>query len=273
MILVLGGTLEGREIAGDIAGMGFKTLLTVVSGYGAGMVSDDPLVEVLVGSLDDTGLQSLIREREVRLVIDATHPYAGLVTSMAWQTAQEMQVPFIRYQRPPVAESTGYPKVYSAVNYEEAAVIAKDLGEIIFLTIGSKNLKPFVEMGRKSGRRIIARVLPEPRVLVECAAIGVASRDLIAVQGPFSTEMNIAMLKEFKAGVLVTKDSGKTGGTDTKLEAAARLGIPVVVVGRPDYHGVPGTSSRSELLEKIKKIKSGGETENENGCYCFGTRQ
>jgi len=255
MILVLGGTLEGREIAGTTAGMGIKTLLSVVSGYGAGLVSDDPLVEVLVGSLDDIGIRSLLRERNVRLVIDATHPYAGMVTTMACQAAQEMQVSFIRYQRPPAAKRNGQNKKYPAVSYEEAADIAKNLGETIFLTIGSKNLKTFVEMGSKYGRRIIARVLPDARVLAECAAIGVVSRDIIAIQGPFSSEMNIAMLKEFKANVLVTKDSGKTGGTDTKLEAAECLGIPVVIVGRPDYQGVPSTNMMSDILEEIKKIR------------------
>lgn len=253
MIMVLGGTLEGREIAGMIAAMGRQSLLTVISEYGAGMVTNDPLVEVLTGSLDLSGLRSLLRERKVRLIIDATHPYAGMITAMAWQAAREMQVPFIRYQRPPVAEQTGYVNVYQTHNYEEAADIAKDLGEIIFLTIGSKNLRPFVEMGKKFGRRIIARVLPEARVLTECTALGMSSRDIIAVQGPFSTEMNMAILREYHVGVLVTKDSGKTGGTDTKLEAAARMGIPVVVVGRPDYQGVPVTDSIPEIVEKIRK--------------------
>lgn len=253
MILVLGGTVEGREIAGMIAGMGRQCLLTVVSAYGAEMVSNDPLMEVLVGRLDESGLKSLLRDRNVRMIIDATHPYAGLITAAAWKAAKEMQVQFIRYHRPAVAGRPGNSNVYPAQNWEEAADIAKDLGETIFLTIGSKNLRPFVEMGKKYGRRIIARVLPEARVLAECAALGVASRDIIAVQGPFSTEMNMAMLQEYRAGVLVTKDSGTTGGTDTKLEAASRLGLPVVAVGRPDYTGVPVTDSIPEILDLIRK--------------------
>ncbi|MDT3699431.1 MAG: precorrin-6A reductase [Thermincola sp.] len=254
MILVLGGTLEGRELAGTIAGMGHRVLLTVVSEYGAEMVPEDAQVEVLVGSLDDPGLRSLLRERQVRLIIDATHPYAGMITALAWQAAREMQVPFIRYQRPSAADSNGQAKIYSANDYEQAAEIAGNMGETIFLTIGSKNLKPFVEVGRKMGRRVIARVLPDARSLAECAAAGVAPRDIIAVQGPFSTELNIVMLKEYRANVLVTKDSGKTGGTDTKLEAAGCLGIPVVVVGRPDYQGVPSTADRSDILELIREI-------------------
>lgn len=253
MILVLGGTVEGREIAGMIAGMSCQCLLSVVSAYGAGMVSTNPLVEVLVGRLDESGLRSLFRDRHIRLVIDATHPYAGQITTAAWKAAREMQVPFIRYHRPAVAGHPGDSNVYMSQSWEEAANIAKDLGEIIFLTIGSKNLRPFVEMGKKYGRRIIARVLPEARVLTECNALGVASKDIIAIQGPFSTEMNMAMLQEYRAGVLVTKDSGTTGGTDTKLEAAARLGLRVVVVGRPDYTGVPVTESIPEIIDLIRK--------------------
>lgn len=254
MILVLGGTLEGREIAAAVAGMGYQTMLTVVSGYGAGMVVQDQLLEVLVGSLDDLGLRTLMRERRIRLVVDATHPYAGIITATAWQAAREMQVPYIRYDRPQAAASTRHSGIYPAKNYEAAADIAKDLGETVFLTIGSKNLRPFMEMGRKCGRRIVARVLPDARVLAECSALGLAPRDIIAVQGPFSIDMNIAMLREYKANVLVTKDSGSTGGTDTKLEAAARLEIPVVVVGRPDSPKVPVTDSIPEILAWIGRM-------------------
>lgn len=254
MILVLGGTLEGREIAAAITGMGYPTLLTVVSGYGAGMVAKDPLLEVRVGSLDEPGLQALVRERGVRLIVDATHPYAGIITATAWQTARAMQVPFIRYDRPQAAAGADGAGIYQAKTYEDAADMARDLGATVFLTIGSKNLRPFIEAGRRYDRRIVARVLPDVKVLAECTSLGLRPMNIVAVQGPFSVEMNIAMLREYKADVLVTKDSGSTGGTDAKLEAAAQMGIPVVVVGRPDTPEGPVTDSIPEILAWISRM-------------------
>lgn len=253
MILILGGTLEGREIAASVAGLGYQVLLTVVSGYGAELVPDGSSVEVLVGRLDASEIAKLVHDRKVKLIIDATHPYAGVISRTAWQVAGEKSVPFIRYERPPVCDQSRE-KVFKVDTYEKAAELAVTMGETIFLTIGSKNLEPFIRAGRMRSKRVVSRVLPDAEVLEQCAALGIAARDIIAIQGPFGLELNLAMLKEYQADVLVTKDSGHTGGTDTKLEAAARTGIPVIMVARPDYRGMPLTASIPDILEKVKAV-------------------
>lgn len=252
MILLLGGTLEGREIAGALAGRGLQVLVTVASDYGAEMLPPDLPVEVLIGRLDAAALDRLLTERKIRLIVDATHPYARVITETAWEVSRNKKIPFIRYQRPPAAEGAGGDRIYRVNSYEEGAELVMGLGERIFLTIGSRNLAPFVKAARQAGRRIVARVLPDARVLEECAAMGMAPQDIIAIQGPFSLEMNLAMLREYGADVLVTKDSGTTGGADKKLEAAAALGIPAVIVARPDYRGIPVTDSIEQILHKVK---------------------
>ncbi|MHB9093979.1 MAG: precorrin-6A reductase [Eubacteriales bacterium] len=256
MILILGGTLEGREIADAVARLGFKALVTVVSGYGAEMIPQNTPVEVLVGRLDSLELEQLIRDRGIQLIVDATHPYAYVITETAWKTAQANCIPYIRYERPPVSNETNDPGVYRVKSYGEAAELSTTLGETVFLTIGSKNLEPFLKAGKVRGSRVVARVLPDAKVLEQCSALGIASRDIIAVQGPFSLEMNLAMLREYGAGVLVTKDSGHTGGTDTKLAAAARLNIPVVIVSRPESGNGPVTDNIPEILDLVKKMIS-----------------
>ncbi len=81
--------------------------------------------------------------------------------------------------------------------------------------------------------RTLARVLPDSRVLEHCEALGIRGKHLIAMQGPFSAELNEAMLRQTGAGWLVTKESGGRGGFAEKLEAAGRCGIRTVVIGRP----------------------------------------
>lgn len=260
MILVLGGTLEGREITGLLAGRGARVLTTVASGYGAEMLSPHIPAEVLVGQLDAGALDRLVTEREVKLIIDATHPYAREITGTAWAVAKRKGIPYIRYERPPADPAVNNDRIYRVIDYNEAAAMAARLGETIFLTIGSRNLAPFIRVGREQAKRIVARVLPDAAVLAECTAMGLAPADIIAVQGPFSEAMNLAMFREYKAAVLVTKDSGKTGGTDTKLAAAASLGLPVVIVARPVYPDLPVLDriadiiSQAQSMNLIKKV-------------------
>ncbi len=255
MILVLGGTLEGREIAGALANEGHNVLITVVSGYGAEMIPPVSPVEVLVKRLDAGELERVIHERRVRMIVDATHPYARAITETAWKAANDMGIPYIRYERPPVLTGTANNLIYRAGDYEKAAELAVGLGDTVFLTIGSKNVLPFIRAARECSKRIVARVLPDPEVLEQCLAAGLAPKEIIAVQGPFSCEMNMAMFREYGADVLVTKDSGLTGGTDTKLEAAMELAIPVVMIERPECRGIPALERIDEVISQASKIK------------------
>ncbi len=237
MILVLGGTVEGRELAVILHEKGYKVLLTVVSGHGAAMVPPGTPIEVLVDKLDDHDLKQLVQDREAKVIVDATHPYASTITDNAQRAAADAGILYIRFERKQAAADIDNPLIHRTASYPEAARVAFGLGNTVFLTIGSKNIGPFVDEGRNSPKRVVARVLPDPVIIQQCLDSGLRAKDIIAVQGPFSEEMNIAMLKEFKAEVLVTKDSGSNGGTNTKLAAAFRLGLPVVLVSRPEIKG------------------------------------
>jgi precorrin-6A/cobalt-precorrin-6A reductase len=257
MILVLGGTLEGREIASLLAKQGHKVLISVVSGYGAKMIPQEDGVEVNVGMLDEGGLEYLIKTKDIRIMVDATHPYAREITETAWETASACDVKYVRYNRPAVKENVKQAKIFMSDNYEEAAKMAFELGENVFLTIGSKNIEPFVKEGQRLSKRLVARVLPEAKVLEQCYDMGLEAKDILAMQGPFSQEMNMAIFNEYKADVLVTKDSGTVGGAETKLKAAAQLGMPVVMIARPENREIPATNSIMEVVKQVEEIISG----------------
>ncbi len=254
MILVLGGTLEGRKIAGVLAAAGFRVMVTVTSGYGAEVMPRDLPVELLVRKLNATDLDRLVRQKNIRLIVDATHPYARVITETAWEVSQKRNIPYIRFQRPSVTEEFQGEAVFRVNSYEEAAKLAVSKGNTVFLTIGSRNLEPFIRVGREGRKRVVARVLPDAGVLQQCAALQIPPADIIAIQGPFSLEMNQAMFREYGAEVLVTKDSGITGGTDTKISAALGLKIPVIIVARPDYGIIPVTDNVEVILENARKF-------------------
>ncbi|MEI3167671.1 MAG: precorrin-6A/cobalt-precorrin-6A reductase [Lachnospiraceae bacterium] len=80
---------------------------------------------------------------------------------------------------------------------------------------------------------MFARVLPDSQVLKKCEDLGLHGAHIIAMQGPFSVELNCALLRTVQAGWLVTKEAGKRGGFAEKIEAARQCGVSVVVIRRP----------------------------------------
>ena len=123
----------------------------------------------------------------------------------------------------------------------------------IFLTTGSKELSAFCRE-KTIRKRLVVRVLPGMESLQECVRNGLEGRQIIAMQGPFSKEMNLAMIRQYQASVLVTKESGKTGGEDTKLAAAGEAQIPSYIILRPDEK--TPVMDMDEVLEQLRRLES-----------------
>lgn len=250
MILVLAGTSDGRDVVKALASGGFDVLACAATRYGASLLEGSGALRISGRRLSGAEIGDMIIENGVKILVDATHPYAEEVSATAVEVCREKEVRYIRYQRP-ASRVQEHPLVIHAKSYPEAAEKAAELGEVIFLTTGSKTLDVFLDAAKKRGRRVVARLLPQPEVLKRCFELGLTPADIAAIQGPFSLELNIALLRHYNASVLVTKDGGALGGTEEKLSAALNLGIPVVVVDRPDpLPGAVGTLE--ELLEKIR---------------------
>mgnify|MGYP000010695144 FL=1 len=116
---------------------------------------------------------------------------------------------------------------------EKAAELLSGTEGNIFLTTGSKELSKFTVIPDYQ-ERLLARVaFPFPSVISSCAELGIEGKHLIGMQGPFSTEINEAMLRQFQCSYLVTKDTGLAGGFPEKMEACQRCGVTPVIIGRP----------------------------------------
>jgi precorrin-6A/cobalt-precorrin-6A reductase len=223
-----------------------------VSEYGREL-ADEPNLSVHTGSLDCAGLAELLQTRQITLVVDASHPYAVNVSQNAQRACQTAEVAYLRYERPRAA-IPDYDRLYVVADAAAAAKAAASLGKTVFLTTGSRTLSIFKNEPALCEHRLIARVLPETSVIKECIELGFMPRDIVAMQGPFSHELNAAMFRQSGADVIVTKNSGMIGGSDSKFTAAMELGLSIVMIDRPVIAYSSVAVSFPEVLTFIKEV-------------------
>ncbi|MGQ9556813.1 MAG: precorrin-6A reductase [Desulfurispora sp.] len=260
MILLLGGTAETHQILAGLLSRALPVIVSTATPLGKKLLeehlpprvlSGGP-VEVRCGRLDASGLVELIQKRGIRLVVDATHPYAGEVSRQALLACRETGITCLRFSRPR-QEPGQYRLVYRVPDYLSAARRAGELGFRIFLTTGSKTVPIFA--GELDPQRLIVRVLPDPQTIAGLLEIGIPARQIIAAQGPFSRELNLAMFRDWRADVVVSKQSGAAGGQEAKLAAARQLDLPVVLIERPPEIGpVQVFEDVAELLRTVQEL-------------------
>lgn len=228
-VLVFAGTTEGYEISRYLQKHQVHTQAFVATEYGSKSLQPDEYLGIQAGRLDAAAMEQVLRNLTPQLVIDATHPYAVEVTENIRMACESTSTPYQRLLRGKYQRQEA--SVYVDSLEEAIAYLDKTEGNI-FLTTGSKELKAFTAL-KDYQNRLYARVLSLPSVISACAALGFEGKHLIGMQGPFSKEINAAMLRQYNCKYLVTKDTGKQGGFLEKYEAALECGCVPVVIGRP----------------------------------------
>ena len=239
-ICIFAGTTEGRRLTEFLAGQPVKVCACVATEYGETLLPPADNLEVRAGRLDGAGMAELFNARRFDAVIDATHPFATVASETIAAACQAAGVEYLRLNR----DGDGADGEAVAVDSIQGAAdfLAQNPGAALLAT-GSKELQPYAAVPDYR-ERFYPRVLPMPSSLEACAAAGFPPAHIIAMQGPFTVEMNVATLKAIGAKWLVTKASGRSGGFDEKLEAARRAGARCIVIGQPeqrpglDYAGV-----------------------------------
>lgn len=254
MILLLGGTADTEPIAQALARRGFSVLFSTATDYPLSMGAN-PLISKRQGVLDKAKLTTLVRERNVTVIVNATHPYAEVIGPLASDVAEEMDIPYLRYLRPSSLDETT--SAILVPNHNEAARIACSFRKPTLLTIGSKSLAPYVAASRETGTPLIIRVLDRQESIDACLDLGLDRSRIVAARGPFSIDENTSLIRRFHIGTLVTKDSGREGGVKEKLRAARDTGCRVIVVKRPQvakktvYNKIPPlVDAVAGLIEK-----------------------
>lgn len=242
-ILVLGGTTEASALARAL--VGDPRFDAVLSLAGRTKTPQRPPIPFRIGGFGGAeGLAEYLRQEGIEALIDATHPFAAQMSMNAARAAELTGVPLLAVCRPawqPVAGDRWIPVA-------DMAAAVRTLGAAprrVFLTIGQKELAPFRDAPQHD--YIVRSVdAPAPESLPPKA-------EVITARGPFGEADERRLLQGQKIDVIVTKNSGGTA-TEAKLAAARALGIPVVMVERPERPPVETVPGADEALAWLTRL-------------------
>ena len=225
-ICIFAGTTEGRKLASLLKDAADVTVC-VATEYGQVLLDGIDGIAVHSGRMDADEMADFFNKNHFDRIIDATHPYAQIVTDNIASAASETGIPFMRILREKEGHTTGAVYVSSALEAKE--YLSSQDGNIL-ITTGAKELPDFIGLDMS---RVWARVLPVSSSLEACEKVGIPVAHIIAAQGPFTEEVNLAQLKMIDARYIVTKASGKSGGFEEKIKAAADCNAVPIIIGQP----------------------------------------
>ena len=246
-ILIFAGTTEGRKLSEHLCERGIEHTVCVATEYGEIVLQENPLAHVHMGRMDSEGMRCFFAQQKCKLIVDATHPYAAVVTENIKQAVYAFNkahavtdnkadssisgnIEYVRLKR-----DTDISADYDNIRYfEDNEACARALNNTdgnILLTIGSKELSVYC---KNSGvrERLYVRVLPGLESISLCMHNDITGKHILALQGPFSTQLNEALIDQYDIRCLVTKKSGAAGGFIEKIAAAKNKSIPVYIVGQ-----------------------------------------
>ena len=241
-VVIFSGTTEGRALSCQMAALGAAVTVCVATDIGAEEQGNTEGITVCAGRLTADEMAALLRG--AALCVDATHPYATEATRNIRAAAQAVGVEYHRLLRPASALPAGSVTLQTAA--QAAAYLADKPGNVL-LTTGAKELPAFAVL---DPARLYPRVLPTLAGITACEAAGIPHRNILAMQGPFTQELNAALLRQFRISYMVTKDGGVAGGFAEKAEAAAQCGVQLIVLRRPEEQG----ESAETILQRCREI-------------------
>ena len=242
--IIFSGTTEGRQMSERLSEAGTAHIVCVATAYGELVMKKTPYADIRQGRLTSDEMEVLISS-EADTVFDATHPYAAEASANIRSACERAGKPYVRISRSGAACAGSGARLF-----EDAAACADALSVTegnILLTTGSKDLGIYArDPGLRD--RLFVRVLPSEESIRLCSDAGISGRQVIAMQGPFSKEMDLAVIRQYDIRTLVTKAGGRAGGFEEKAEAASEAGVQLFVTGRPEEPA--GGISAAEALQK-----------------------
>jgi precorrin-6A/cobalt-precorrin-6A reductase len=229
MILILGGTTEAIAACEELLKRGEGFFITTATEYGYDRFRERFEERVIKIRFTENSLKEFIRTRGITKIIDCTHPYAEVITVTAKKVSREMGIDYLTGTREvSMLEHIDYHRAVVVDTIKEATewILANNIRRPLFTT-GSKDLS---FASRLKDHEVFIRVLPYEESIRKCHQAGIKRSNIIAMQGPFSVEMNLSIIRQFAIDCLVTKNTGREGGFFEKLKAAEVAGIWFIIV-------------------------------------------
>ena len=240
--VVFSGTTEGRQFSKILANLGVEVLVSVATEIGAEEQDENENITIHVGRCTAAEMTKLLHGASV--CVDATHPYATEATRTICEACEMTGVEYHRLLR----TESELPKnsIVFGTAAEAAEYLESTAGNVL-LTTGAKELSAFKNLDIK---RIFPRVLPTLDGIRACEALDIPHRNIIAMQGPFSLDLNRVILEQFNIQWLVTKDGGAVGGFMEKAKACEYCDARLIVLRRPRENG----ETVESILERCREL-------------------
>jgi precorrin-6A/cobalt-precorrin-6A reductase len=237
-ILILGGTGEARDLARRLVDLSHEVVTSLV---GRTSTPQLPAGELRVGKFGGVpGLSGYIKARGFDRLVDATHPYAGAISSNAVAAAEQAGVPLVRFMRPAWREPAG--ANWTHVPDLAFAAAALPSGAKALITTGHEGLDNFLE--RDDCELVVRLIEPPDEPLPRHAR-------LLLGHPPYRLADEITLMEREEINHLVTKNSGGAQ-TEAKLEAARQTGATVIMVDRPPYGPAIETGTLEETIAALQ---------------------
>ena len=265
-ILLLGGTKDSTEIIKHLKkNYECNILTTTTTEYGSKLAIESGSDETISKPLLKNELIELINKSDFDVLIDATHPFASHITQTSISVSEICEIPYIRFERPPLnLEDIDTSHIIYAESFEIA-------GKIISERFSDKNILHFAGantmediLKNVSSERFYPRILKVKSSIEKCEKLAIPQNHIIAMKGVSSLNENIDLIEKYNASVIITKESGKTGGVIEKIKAANTKDIAIIMIKRPiikQLNKKNVINNLDELDEKLKKIVLNAETE------------
>lgn len=202
MIGFILGTSEGRKILSLINEYTDNIAVTTATTYGGQLLEKFKMKNLNTKPLNKEEMLAWIRVNSIDILVDASHPYAEVVTKTAVECAEELDIKYLRYERKGALEDIEDENIIRVKDYDEAINIIKNIEGNVLNTTGGNNVTKFLSLEYKY--RVIHRILPAPNVLSKIVDAGIKLKDIIALQGPISYELEKAFIKQYDAMILLS---------------------------------------------------------------------
>ncbi len=226
MVLIFGGTTEGKIVAElfDIIGQEYF--------YSTKTDAHKTIKGKRVyGDMDVTEMKQFCRKNNIRLIVDAAHPFAVQLHENIFKTSEELKLKVIRYERTfPKLQASKQLRLFNSYNEMASALIANNFENILALT-GVQTIEKLKVVWKQ--QTCYFRIMDSELSRTKAKQTGIASEFVIPMQPDADAAELIELAQKLNVKILLSKESGESGFFENKAEAATKLNIPLWVVKRP----------------------------------------
>jgi precorrin-6A/cobalt-precorrin-6A reductase len=254
---LIGGTSDSVLIAQAIAAQQFPSVITVTTTEAKTLYAQVQDLPVRVGQLSPDEMLKFLEQYQIVGIIDVSHPFAQVISTQAIHLSQQLNLPYLRYERAEI-ETSPNPNILHLASFTDLLTGDYLQNHRVLLAVGAKSLTLFQPWQAQA--TLFARILPRLDSLQMALQAGFTGDRLLALRPPYDLALELALWQHWQISLVVTKASGEAGGEATKQQAAIQLGIPLIVIERPRLSYPQQTCSLEQVLQFCRACLSAKTT-------------